>query len=97
MRKLEKLQQERTKAEEGMGDAKLSWQAREQHLRTENDRLCREGEELRRELEKERASVREVTAALSTERHHHQLIKVILASILCLFIHSFLYEVINGH
>ncbi|XP_045105794.1 centrosomal protein of 83 kDa-like isoform X2 [Portunus trituberculatus] len=75
VRKLEKLQQEKTRAEEGMGEAKFSWQNREQHLRTDNDRLCKEGEELRRELEKERSSVREVTAALATERHHHQLIK----------------------
>ncbi|XP_063888560.1 early endosome antigen 1-like isoform X2 [Scylla paramamosain] len=75
MRKQEKLQQEKTKAEEGMEEAKFSWQAREQHLRAENERLCKEGEELQRELEKERASVREVTAALSTERHQHQLIK----------------------
>lgn len=75
IRKQEKLQQEKTRAEEGMGEAKFSWQTKEQHLRAENERLCREGEELRREVEKERASVREVTAALGTERHQHQLIK----------------------
>ena len=72
----EKLQHQKTKVEEDLEEAKFSRQTSEQNLRAENEKLYKEGEELRQELEKERGSVQEVTAALTCERHQHQLIKV---------------------
>ncbi|KAG0729384.1 hypothetical protein GWK47_030421 [Chionoecetes opilio] len=71
----EKLHREKTKAEEDLEEARYSRQTSEQSLGAENQKLLREGEELRQECERGRARLREVTAALTSERHHHQLIK----------------------
>lgn len=73
----ERLQREKTQAEQELEEAKFSQQTNEQRLRVENEKLSKEGEELRKEVEKERAALREVTATLNSERHQHQLIKVV--------------------
>ncbi|XP_050729645.1 trichohyalin-like [Eriocheir sinensis] len=71
----ERLQREKSQAEQELEEAKFSRQTSEQKLMAENEKLSREGEELRKEVEKERVALREVTATLSSERHQHQLIK----------------------
>lgn len=72
----ERLQREKNQTEQELEEAKFARQTMEQKLRAENERLNKEREELRKEVEKERGALREMSAALTSERHQNELIKV---------------------